>query len=142
MLVMHEIFWFAMAAVALGCTPGPNMAYCLSRALCQGRLAGLLSLCGVLAAHGVYALATALGLTALLLTAPAAFDVVRCTGVVYLLWLAWKMLRTARTLALRLHGAQPQPRPMTALFLFCMGFAINLLNPKMLLFYAACFRSS
>ncbi|MBP7606883.1 MAG: LysE family translocator [Giesbergeria sp.] len=137
MLVMHEIFWFAMAAVALGCTPGPNMAYCLSRALCQGRLAGLLSLCGVLAAHGVYALATALGLTALLLTAPAAFDVVRCAGVAYLLWLAWKMLRPAKTLALPLHSAKP--RPMNALSLFCMGFAINLLNPKTLLFYAALF---
>lgn len=135
MLALHEIFWFALAALALGCTPGPNMAYCLSRAVCQGRPAGLISLGGVLAAHGMYALATALGLTALLRTAPAVFDAIRWAGAVYLLWLAWKMLRPAMAVQLQLHPA----RPMAVSRLFCMGFVINLLNPKTLLFYVALF---
>lgn len=135
MLSWHEIFWFALAALALGFTPGPNMAYCLSRALCQGRLAGLVSLCGVLTAHGVYALATALGLTALLLTAPAVFDAIRFAGAAYLLWLAWKMLRPAMAIKLHLHNT----KPVTVTAMFCMGFVINLLNPKTMLFYVALF---
>ena len=135
MLALHEILWFALAPLALGFTPGPNMAYCLSRALCQGRLAGLISLGGVLAAHGVYALATALGLTALLLNAPLVFDAIRFVGAAYLLWLAWKMLRPAAGVGLHLRGA----KPVTMAAMFCMGFVTNLLNPKTLLFYMALF---
>lgn len=135
MLALLEIYWFVLAALALGFTPGPNMAYCLSRALCQGRMAGLISLCGVLAAHGVYALATALGLTALVLTAPAALNAIRFAGAAYLLWLAWKLLRPIAAVKLSLQGA----KPWTVSALFRMGFVINLLNPKTLLFYTALF---
>ena len=135
MLALHEIVWFALAALALGFTPGPNMAYCLSRALCQGRLAGLISLGGVLTAHGVYALSTALGLSTLLLTAPAVFDAVRFAGAAYLLWLAWKMLRPAIAVKLHLQNA----KPVTMGAMFCMGFVVNLFNPKTLLFYVALF---
>ena len=135
MLALHEILWFALAALALGFTPGPNMAYCLSRALCQGRLAGLISLCGVLTAHGVYALATALGLTAILLATPGVFDGIRWVGAAYLLWLAWKMLRPVAAMRLQLPGA----KPATVAAMFCMGFMTNLLNPKTLLFYVALF---
>ena len=40
---------FAGAALAMALTPGPNMAYLLSRSICQGRTAGMISLAGVLA---------------------------------------------------------------------------------------------
>lgn len=135
MLASNEIFWFALAALVLGFTPGPNMAYCLSRTLCQGRLAGLISLSGVLAAYVVHVLATALGLTALLHTAPAVFDAIRFAGAAYLLWLAWVVLRPRTTLALRLRAVKPAP----VAALFCMGFLTNLLNPKAILFYVALF---
>jgi len=48
MLSFQELGWFALAALVLVLTPGPNMIYCISRTLCQGRTAGLLSLAGVL----------------------------------------------------------------------------------------------
>lgn len=135
MLALHEIFWFAMVALVLAFTPGPNMAYCLSRALCQGRLAGLVSLAGVLAAYGVLVLATALGLTALLLTSPVVFEAIRFAGAGYLLWLAWLVARPASSAALQLRAMKPAPM----FTLFCMGFLINLLNPKAVLFYVALF---
>lgn len=47
MHTMTELAWFALVALALVLTPGPNMIYCISRALCQGRGAGLVSLGGV-----------------------------------------------------------------------------------------------
>lgn len=65
MLQSNELAWFALAALVLVLTPGPNMIYCVSRTLCQGRAAGLVSLAGVLLGFVAHLLAAALGLTAL-----------------------------------------------------------------------------
>ena len=133
MLTSNEIFWFALAALVLGLTPGPNMAYCLSRTLYQGRVAGLVSLAGILAAYGVHVMATALGLSAVLLASPAAFEVIKFAGAAYLLFLAWLLLRPGASASLTLRGLKPARTSA----LFCMGFFINLLNPKAVLFYVA-----
>lgn len=133
MLNAYEIFWFALAALVLGLTPGPNMAYCLSRTLSQGRLAGLICLAGVLAAYGVHVTSAALGLTALLIASETAFNAVKLTGAVYLLWLAWHVLRPSAIAALSWRSMNPAPTSA----LFCMGFLVNLLNPKVALFYVA-----
>lgn len=109
------------------------MAYCLSRTLCQSRIAGLVSLAGILAAYGVHVLATALGLSALLLASPAAFDFLKFAGAAYLLYLAWLVLRPGSRATLALRGLNPARTSA----LFCIGFFINLLNPKAVLFYVA-----
>ena len=70
MLTFTELGWFALAALILVLTPGPNMIYCISRTLVQGRRAGLLSLAGVLLGFVVHLMAAALGLTALLMAVP------------------------------------------------------------------------
>ena len=70
MLALHELAFFALASLLLALTPGPNMIYCVSRTLVQGRRAGLISLGGVLLAFGVHLVAAALGLTAVLLAVP------------------------------------------------------------------------
>ncbi len=68
MLDWHDLAFFALAALVLVLTPGPNMIYCVSRALCQGRAAGLVSLAGA-ARVVVHSMAAALGLTASLMAA-------------------------------------------------------------------------
>src|SRR6187551_3327912 len=85
----------AFAAVALGMvlTPGPNMIYLLSRSICQGRTAGLISLAGIGLGFVVYMLCAAFGITALVLAVPLAYDVLRIGGALYLGWLAWQALR-------------------------------------------------
>ena len=133
MQTSNNIYWFALAALVLVCTPGPNMVYCLSRTLCQGRSAGLISLAGVLAAYGVHLLATALGLTALLVNSPAAIEAIKRSGAGCRLWMAWRMLRPRGAAAEASRSLQPAP----TLALFGMGFVINLLNPNALLFYLA-----
>ena len=78
----------AFAALALGMvlTPGPNMIYLISRAICQGRTAGLISLAGVAVAFVLYMLAAVLGITALLFAVPFAYDALRFAGACYLGW--------------------------------------------------------
>ena len=89
MLSYAELAWFALAALVLVLTPGPNMIYCISRTLSQGRSAGLVSLAGVALGFVVHLLAASFGLTALLLAVPLAFDAIKVAGAAYLLWLAW-----------------------------------------------------
>ena len=89
--------WIAFALVCLGMslTPGPNMLYLVSRSICQGRWAGLVSLIGTAAGFIVYLVCASLGITALLMAAPIAYDILRFGGALYLLWLAWQAIRPA-----------------------------------------------
>jgi threonine/homoserine/homoserine lactone efflux protein len=112
-------------------TPGPNMVYLISRSICQGRAAGLISLGGVALGFVVYMLCAALGITALVLAVPYAYDALRLTGAAYLLYLAWQAVKPG--------GRSPfQVRDLPVdgwRKLFLMGFVTNLLNPKIAMLY-------
>ncbi len=135
MFTPAELAWFTLATLLLALTPGPNMIYCVSRTLVQGRRAGLTSLGGVLLAFLVHLVAAALGLTALLIAVPFAFDAIRLAGAAYLLWLAWQAVKPGgeAPFAPRALPADPPGR------LFRMGFLTNLLNPKVAMFYLSFF---
>jgi threonine/homoserine/homoserine lactone efflux protein len=135
MLTFTELAWFALAALALVLTPGPNMVYCVSRTLVQGRSAGLLSLLGVVLAFLLHLLAAALGLTALLMAVPLAFDVIKLAGAAYLLWLALQAVRPGGTAPFEVRQLPIDPPSK----LIGMGFLTNLLNPKVALFYLSFF---
>jgi len=62
---LSELLLFAGAALLMVLTPGPNMLYLISRSICQGRRAGVVSLLGVVSGFLVHMLAAAAGLTAL-----------------------------------------------------------------------------
>lgn len=123
---------FALVALGMVLTPGPNMIYLLSRAILQGRAAGFISLMGVLLGFIVYMLCAALGLTALLIAVPFAYETLRWAGAAYLLWLAWAAVRPGARSAL-------EPRRDLAVDgpgkLFVMGLVTNLLNPKIAVLY-------
>lgn len=123
----------AFAAIALGMvlTPGPNMIYLISRSICQGRTAGLISLGGVALGFVFYMLCAAFGITALVLAVPYAYDIVRLTGALYLLWLAWQTVRPGGRSPFQVKNL-PDDSPRR---LFFMGFLTNLLNPKIAVMY-------
>jgi threonine/homoserine/homoserine lactone efflux protein len=117
---------FALVALGLVLTPGPNMAYLVSRAVTQGPAAGLLSLAGVGSGFIVYLLLAAFGIMAMLFAVPVAYGVLRAAGAAYLAWLAWKTLRSGGSSPFELRTLAPDsPRR-----LFATGFLTNLLNPK------------
>ena len=135
MFTPTELLLFALAALLLVLTPGPNMIYCVSRSLTQGARAGLLSLAGVVVGFGVHLLAAVAGLTALLAAVPLAFDLLRIAGALYLLWLAWQAVRPGGVAPFEAR-ALPHDGPRR---LFTMGFLTNALNPKVALFYVSFF---
>ena len=94
-----RLLTFGFVCLGMALTPGPNMVYLISRSICQGRTAGLISLSGVALGFAFYMLCAALGVTALLLAVPYAYDALRFGGALYLLWLAWQAVKPGGALA-------------------------------------------
>ena len=125
---------FLLMCLTMSLTPGPNMMYLTSRALCQGRAAAVVSLWGVATGFLIHLTVAASGLAAVLRASPAAYNAIRYAGVAYLLWLAWKALRPAG------GGLQTVSLPpATPRQLFVMGFMTNALNPQAALLYLSIF---
>lgn len=126
-----SLLTFALVALGLVLTPGPNMIYLISRSICQGRRAGLVSLGGVALGFVFYMLCAAFGITALIFAVPYAYDALRISGVVYLLYLAWQAVKPGgrSVFAVRDLPADSGRK------LFMMGFITNLANPKIAIMY-------
>lgn len=122
---------FAVLALGMVLTPGPNMVYLISRSICQGRTAGLISLGGVALGFVFYMLCAALGITAFVMAVPYAYDALRLGGAVYLVYLAWQAVKPGGRSPFQVKDL---PRD-SARKLFLMGFLTNLLNPKIAVMY-------
>jgi threonine/homoserine/homoserine lactone efflux protein len=127
----NSLIAFALIALGMVLTPGPNMIYLISRSICQGRLAGLISLGGVALGFIFYMLCAAFGITAIVLAVPYAYDALRLAGALYLLWLAWQAIRPGGRSPFQVRNL-PKDSPSK---LFAMGFLTNLLNPKIAAMY-------
>lgn len=123
---------FLLAALGLLLIPGPAVLYIVTRSVSQGRRAGLISVSGIEAGTLVHAVAAALGLSALLLTSALAFSIVKYLGAAYLIYLGLRTL-----LARSDTQGESAPAPKSASQLFTQGFLVNLLNPKIALFFYA-----
>ena len=131
---------FALSVFLLSVTPGPDMAYVIGQSIVNGRRAGLLSASGVALGSCTHALASTLGLTAVIAASPLMFSIVKTLGAVYLIWLGAKML-----LSTLKKEAPASPAPVTpvarvaARSLLFKGFITTLTNPKVLLFFISFF---
>ncbi|OOY09437.1 LysE family translocator [Thioclava sp. F36-7] len=128
---LSHLLAFGAVALAMVLSPGPNMIYLVSRTICQGRGAGLVSLGGVALGFVFYMLCAAFGITAIVLAVPYAYDALRMAGALYLLWLAWQAVRPGGRSAFETRDL-PVDGPRK---LFAMGFVTNLLNPKIAVMY-------
>jgi threonine/homoserine/homoserine lactone efflux protein len=123
---------FLLTALVVCISPGIGVVYTLSMALRGGVRAGLLAslgctLCTVL--HLGFALA---GLAAILHTTAVLFQAIKFAGVLYLLWMAWATLRRGGTLDL-----ESRAETGGAGRIVWRGVLLNLLNPKLPLFFVA-----
>ena len=131
MPTLTTLLAFALVSLGMVLTPGPNMVYLVSRSICQGRRAGMISLGGVALGFVFYIICAAFGITALIMAVPYAYESLRYAGAVYLLYLAWQ--------AVRPNGQSPfEVKTLAAdspKKLFAMGLMTNLLNPKIAVMY-------
>jgi threonine/homoserine/homoserine lactone efflux protein len=122
---------YTAAAVILVITPGPDMTLFLGQTLAGGRARGIAAYLGASAGLVVHTMLAAFGLSALLAHSAAAFGVLKIAGVAYLLWLAFQALRHGSGFTLAPGAADRQPLGRV----FLMGVGINLLNPKIIMFF-------
>lgn len=123
---------FLLTALVVCVSPGIGVVYTLAAAIRGGVRAGLLAslgctLCTML--HLGFALA---GLAAVLHTTAVLFQAIKFAGVAYLLWMAWATLRGEGPLDLR-----PGSETVSAGRIVWRGVLLNLLNPKLPLFFVA-----
>lgn len=124
---------FALSALALVAIPGPNLVYIVTRSVDQGRRAGLASALGVETATLVHVAAAAAGLSAFLASSATAFTLVKYAGVAYLVYLGLRTLLTREPPEDQPAAAEQAPPRRV----YAEGFVVNLLNPKVALFFLA-----
>ncbi len=122
---------FIPACLALNLTPGADMMFCLGQGLRAGPRAAMAANLGIAAGCMVHTTLAGLGLGALAASHPLAFDAIRWIGVAYLLWLALQALRHPLHLQATAVTRKPHLR------VFRDALAVNLLNPKVILFILA-----
>ena len=124
---------YLIACVVLILAPGPDNILVVSLGLARGRRAAVLAAWGMVSGVLVHTTAAALGISAILATSELAFRVIQYAGAAYLAYLAWRIIRE--------RGGGPAASadhaPMGSWALYRRGFLMNVLNPKVALFFLA-----
>lgn len=125
------IIQFAVATFIISITPGPDMTLFVGRALSEGKAAGFSCMFGAFTGILIHTALVALGLSALIVASPQAFLALKVAGAGYLVWLAVQALRNGSAFS-------PEKKAGAGHTLFqnwATGLGINLLNPKIILFF-------
>ena len=88
---------FLIAGIILNITPGTDTMYILSRSISQGKKAGILSALGIATGAVFHVIIATLGLSVLLAKSSVAFEIVKITGALYLIFLGIKTLLNKNT---------------------------------------------
>ncbi|MFC7994407.1 LysE family translocator [Streptomyces pilosus] len=123
---------FLLTTLVVVVTPGTGVVYTLAAGLSHGRRASVVAALGCTLGVVPHLLATVTGLAALLHTSALAYAVVKYLGVAYLLYMAWATLRDKDALTVT---ADTEPQP--ALRVITSGVLLNVLNPKLTMFFVA-----
>jgi threonine/homoserine/homoserine lactone efflux protein len=134
---MELTAWLSLALICIlgAMTPGPSLAVVLKHTISGGRLNGMI----VSISHGLgvalYAVLTVLGMAVIIKETPWLFNIIKYTGVAFLLWLAFKALTSKSVLA----DLNTKKSSVTWQQSAREGFSIAFLNPKLALFFLALF---
>jgi len=123
---------FLLTSLVVIVSPGTGVLYTLATALTLGSRASVAAAFGCTLGILPAMLAAMLGLAAVLHTSALAFAALKWLGVGYLLYMAWQALREQGALAVE-TGADPRSDRRVIL----TGFLINILNPKLSIFFLA-----
>lgn len=128
---LPTLLQFGIATVILAVTPGPDMTLFVSRTLSQGRAAGFASMLGAFSGILIHTTLVAVGVSALIVASPATFFALKVFGAAYLVYLAWHALAKGSAFT----PATGKGPPISLAKSFSAGLGVNLLNPKIILFF-------
>lgn len=129
---ISNLIAFVFAAMLLTLMPGPDILFVLAQSMTQGKKAGVMTALGLCTGITVHTLAAALGISAIFYHSTTAFQIVKYAGAIYLLYLAWQAFKE------RKEGIGEQASvTLNYSALYKKGILMNILNPKVSLFFLA-----
>lgn len=132
MIELTQLVYFVAASVALTLLPGPDIIFVLTQSISRGKLAGMATASGLCTGLLFHTSAAAMGVSAILYRSALAFSILKYAGAVYLLYLAFKALKEGEAL---ISSNASEERNIS--LLYRRGIFMNLLNPKVSLFFLA-----
>lgn len=130
-VTISTLLYFLAASVALTLAPGPDNIFVMTQGIARGRKPAIVTALGMCSGVSVHTVAAVLGISALFYSSALAFNMVKYAGVAYLLYLAYKTLKERSSVRLTTTDERP------AALLFRRGFIMNVLNPKVAMFFLA-----
>lgn len=127
---MTVAFWITSLIVVA--SPGTGVLYTMAAGLTRGARASLIAAFGCTLGTLPHILAAITGLAALLHTSAVAFQTLKYAGVAYLLFMAWNTVRDKGALSV-----EPESEPRSARQVITSGVLVNILNPKLSIFFVA-----
>ncbi|MFK0259624.1 LysE family translocator [Streptomyces sp. NPDC090445] len=135
---MNSLAAFTLATLALVAVPGPNLIHIITRSVQDGRRAGVVSALGVETGTLLHVLVAVCGLAAAITDHPLAFAVLRYAGAGYLAHLGVRaLLRRPPLSTAQADDAEARPDRRRLLRVYRDAVLVNVLNPKVVLFFLA-----
>lgn len=126
---------FLLASIALTLSPGPDILYVLTQSISNGKKYGIATAAGLVTGILVHTTLIALGVSAIIKQSELIFTVIKIVGACYLFWIAFQVYKAPASIDLKCNNSNKK-----SLFsLFKKGFVMNVLNPKVTLFFLAFF---
>ena len=126
---------FLLASIALTISPGPDILYVLTQSISNGKKYGIATALGLVSGVLVHTTLIALGVSAVIQQSEIVFTIIKILGACYLLWIAFQVYKAPASIAI----ANGNLKKKSFLSLFKQGFVMNVLNPKVTLFFLAFF---
>lgn len=130
-MALEVLISFTLASLALTISPGPDIIYVLMQSISHGKRDGIITALGLVSGIIVHTTLVAFGVSTLINSSPNIFLAIKILGSLYLFYLAYKVYRSPANISLA-QDAVPK-KEMKGLF--WQGFLMNVLNPKVTLFF-------
>jgi len=126
---------FVLATAALAISPGPDNIFVLLQSMTNGKKYGVATVAGLMTGCLVHATLLAFGVSAIIRQNPNLFFVIKLFGAIYLFYLAFKVFKSSDDL--EISNDSVAKKSLGALYK--QGFIMNVLNPKVTIFFLAFF---
>ena len=138
--MLETLFSFALATIALALSPGPDNIYVLTQSLTNGIKSGIATTAGLISGCIVHTSLLAFGISAIITASPYIFYGIKVLGALYLFYLAFKVFKQDSEIVINEEGTQAGAFPKKTYWaLFKTGVIMNLVNPKVMIFFLAFF---
>lgn len=127
-----NIITFLLASITLTLMPGPDIIFVTTLSMTKGVKRGMSTALGLCTGLFVHTAAAAIGISAIILHSALAFHILKYAGALYLFYLAWQTVKNSSTVRVEQNRSQ-----QSFFSLYKRGIWMNLLNPKVAVFFLA-----